>query len=145
MSKKNIALFVFLCCTAFTVRAQDETARLLNIVDGILNSAEEKLAPPSASADTVSVTFQIVNETGFTVKSILICRADDKDWGDNYLSGALLNKQRITINFNQPLDGTVLYNIRMIDEDGDRYSKYNVKLNNRSTIRIGISDFEFDK
>ena len=144
MRKRSFVLLMFLW-VVFTVRAQDETARLLNIVDGILNSAEEKLAPPSSAAETVSVTFQIVNETGFTIKNILICRAGEKDWGSNYLSGTLLNKQRATINFNQPLDGTVLYNIRMIDDDGDRYSKYDVKLNNRSVIRIGISDFEFDK
>ena len=138
MMKPRLVLLLLLG-VACTVSAQDDNGRLLNMVDGILSTAEERLTRnPTGDFPT----FTIINNTGFTIRTIYVCRSGSESWGSNVLNFPLYNGQNVSINMSQPLDGST-FNIRLIDVDGDLYSKYDVALKSRSVIRMGISDFEF--
>ena len=141
VKKKSITLLLLLVFV-FSAGSQEDVGRLLNIVDGILNTAEEKLSSPSGSQDMESLSFIIVNNTGFTIRSIFVCKVNESNWGSNVLFNPLYNGQNVSINL-EVLDSTARYNIRLIDVDGDSYSKYNIALNTRSRVRVGIDDFEF--
>lgn len=145
MRKKNIVLLL-LIGVAFAAKGQESDTRLLNLLDNVLGTTSGAGKTPStAKQNTDSPTFSIINNTGFTIKNIFICQTNTENWGDNILNNPLYNGQSAIVMLNQPLAEVDRYNIRMVDIDGDQYSKYNVRIGEYSTIKMGISDFEFEK
>jgi hypothetical protein len=142
LKRTGIALLLLFGAVCIA-NSQDDAGRLLNLVDGLLNTAEGRLAAPADSPAAESIAFSVVNNTGFTIRNIFVCKSGDDNWGDNMLATPLLHGQRVTLTVNQPSDGTSQFNIRLIDVDGDRYTRLNVNLRARSTVRIGIGDFDF--
>jgi len=117
----------------------------LDVIDGILSTAEEKFAPPPSAADSENFTFVIFNNTGFTVRNIFIYQAGGKNWGANILGNPLYSGQSVTVSLNRPPGAGSLYDIRMVDIDGDSYIKYGQELSEHGKISIGIGDFEWEK
>jgi len=145
LRKSGLALLLFLCL-AFAANAQDDSNRLLNRLDGFLNTAEERLGSPGADTrrenrPSLAPSFSIRNHTGFDAVSIFIRREGETQWGENILTQPLANGQRINVNLDESFDG--LYSIRMIDIDGDFYSKHDIRIQGRSVIRMEIGDFEW--
>ena len=114
--------------------------------DGPNRQDPGKTPSAPANADSEKISFSIQNDTGFTIKNIFVCRVDSSDWGNNVLVNplykqGLYNKHSALITIEKPKDSNTLYNIRLVDKDGDSYAKYNQKLSENITIKVGISDF----
>jgi hypothetical protein len=141
-----IAVFILASRPAFP---QDSGTRILDLLDDVLNAAVEagKDTPPAPRQPAAKrPSFYILNNTGFTVKSIYVCRTDTADWGPDIFTGPYLyNGRSVLVTPDERFDGAENYNIRLVDVDGDFYSKYNVKISDRDTLRISIDDFEFEK
>ncbi|MDR1588277.1 MAG: hypothetical protein LBS57_12540 [Treponema sp.] len=141
-----IVIFILVSLSVFP---QDSNNRILDFLDDVLNAAveagkEAPSAPQQPAANRPS--FYILNNTGFTVKNIYVCPANSENWGANIFTGAYLyNGQSVHVMPDQFPDGTRSYNIRLVDVDGDRYSKYDVEISDHDTVRIGIDDFDFEK
>ena len=144
LKRKGIILLLFLV-VAVTAHPQDEASRLLNRLDSFLSTAEERLATTPTGSVNESPNFFVVNNTGFTIRSIFVSRAENGIWGDNVLPHLLHNGQNASINPGLPLDGTTLYNIRLVDVDGDYFGQFNITLSPRTRVRIGIGDFQWDR
>jgi hypothetical protein len=146
MKNKNV-FFVLLISASFAAFPQDNTTRFLNLLDDVLTAAVEagKTTPASGQAKEQNLSFSLINNTGYTVTNIFICMAGTDNWGNNILAAPLYNNQTIAINLALPLDEAGLYNIRMVDIDGDCYSKYNTKIGAYSSIKIGIGDLDFER
>ena len=146
MRKKSAIAFVLLTGVSLAVLPQDNAARLLNLLDDMLNAAVESgrtSAPAQSTAQIAS--FSLQNNTGFTIKNIYVCRAGDENWGDNILASFLYHGQSTSISLVPPFEETNRYSIRVVDVDGDHYSKYDVKIGDFSVVSMSISDFDFDR
>ena len=115
----------------------------LNMADGIVTTLE---GFPSnlgrEEDDNVIITLPIINDTGYTVKSIFICKDGESDWGENLLP-AILPKGRPIIVTLEVAAGKQLYNIRMIDIEGDKYTRKNIDIKRRNRVTIREEDVEF--
>jgi hypothetical protein len=137
-------LFLFLNA-ALVLYSQEEANRLIELLSNTLNAAAEAgRASPANPSNPENPGFTVLNKTGYTVRNIFVCLADVKEWGANIFSGGrLYNGESARITLNTPLSTANRYNIRLVDEDGDCYSKYNVEITEFAVIVITISDFEF--
>ncbi|MDR2479467.1 MAG: hypothetical protein LBD48_09170 [Treponema sp.] len=143
MKNKRLILLL-LMSAAGAVYAQDETTRLLNLLDNVLNTAAD-IGRASLSADLSNPdnpSFNILNKTGFTVKSISISRADNGSEGVITLNVVLFNGESARVTLNAPLSRVNRYDIRLVDEDGSRYSKSNVEITPSGVIEVRINDFD---
>jgi hypothetical protein len=85
---------------------------------------------------------RIVNKTGYCVYYAYISPVSSGSWGSDRLgSGVLLNGRSITIS-SLPLSATSRYDIRLIDEDNDSYTKRNVSLSPNQNIEFSINDLD---
>jgi flagellin-like hook-associated protein FlgL len=143
MKKRIITLFLFISAAVF-VYSQDETSRLLNLLDNVLNTAAEvgKSVPSPSQTNPENPTFNILNKTGFTVKNIEISQTNSTGQGILTFNGNLYNGQSARVTLKVPLSETNRYNIRLVDVDGARYSKQDVEITEYAVIEIRIGDFE---
>ena len=103
----------------------------------------ERTRRPSISETQGRISFSILNETGFAVRSIFIKKADNNEWGESILPHLLYNRENFTVSLEN-FESDILYDVRVQDIDGDFYTKYNIRLRERSTVRMEISDFEWE-
>lgn len=88
-------------------------------------------------------TVQIVNNTGYTVYNIYISQTASDDWLDDVLGDKILSDgQYFTTRLQYPLDVTNHYDIKLVDEDGDTYTKWDVLITPDSRIEFTISDLD---
>jgi len=144
LHKKSFALLLFLM-VAFAAMSQEDTTRFWNRVDGLLNTAEERLGPSPRNANEESPFFSIVNNTGFVIREVFVRKAGETSWGRNLLVQPLYNGQNISVRLDRSFDQTALYSVRMVDIDGDIYAQYDLAIKERTVIRMGIGDFEWNK
>ena len=142
---KKVFFLLLLVQGVVLVFAQDGASRLLEILDNALNTAADssKTAPAAGQSLSDVPAFNIINNTGFTIKSIFICPVDSEIWETSIFNGSLYNGQSTRINLELPLSKANRYNIRLVDVDGDRYSKYDIDISSPLVIVVSISDFEF--
>jgi hypothetical protein len=89
-----------------------------------------------------SSSVRIVNKTGYTVYYVYLSPVSSESWGSDRLgSNVLQNNQSITIS-SLPLNSGNQYDIRLIDEDNDTYTKRNVRLSANQSIEFSISDLD---
>jgi hypothetical protein len=124
---------------------QDSTGRLLDLLGEALNTAVESAKsspakPPDEASETPS--FYLLNKTGFTVKEAYVTQAQSDDWGPPAFQGYLYNGQTVLITLDTPLKAAEEYNIRLVDIDGDHYSKYNVPITEFGTVEITIGEYD---
>jgi hypothetical protein len=143
------ALTVIFILASLPLFPQDNSSRILDFLDEVLNSAVEAGKEASSAPQPTAPnrpSFYILNNTGFTIKSIYVCQANTEDWGPNIFTGTYLyNGHSVLVTPDQPPGGITSCNIRLVDVDGDRYSKYGVEIVEHSTVRIDIGDFDFEK
>jgi hypothetical protein len=138
--RKRLPVFILITCLVFPVFPDGETNRLLNILDDVLSAAAELGNPiPPPKPDTPG--FYLLNKTGFTVREVYIRPAHAADWGPGVFNGYLYKGQTALIPFEFPPGDEVRYHIRLVDVDGDFYSKYNIEIAEFSTIEMNISDY----
>ena len=142
--KKTGVILLLLICGAGMAYSQDEASRLLNLLDNVLNTASEmgRSTPQALQPNSGNTTVNILNKTGFTVKSIEISRSDSGDQGVVTVNGSLYSGQSARVTLRGPLSEASRYDIRLVDEDGDRYLKHDVEITEFAVIEIRIGDFE---
>ena len=100
----------------------------------------------NSSVSTGSGTYPsitIVNETGYTVRKVLISRPQD-GWGSDWLGSNefLYNANTRSFNLHHTLSDANRYDIRLEDTDGDTYTKMNVLVANNSRIVFVSADID---
>ena len=142
--KKTGIILVLLAGAAGVIYSQDETSRLLNLLDNVLNTAAEvgRSGAPAAPANSETPTFNILNKTGFTLKSIEISRANSDAQGLITFNGSLYNGQSARVTLRVPLSEANRYDIRLVDVDGARYAKHDVEITEYAVIEVLIGDFD---
>ena len=131
MIKRICFLFLFLC-TVFALFSQDAADR-----------RRDRSAIPQPSADADIYSFTINNNTGYSISDVLVSRRADGDTGENAVIDITHRGRRIIIRLNHPLDDNYLYDIILIDRDGDRYAKLGVRLAANDTVTIEMTDMVF--
>ena len=87
--------------------------------------------------------FVIVNETGFTIHYIYVSESDNEDWEEDVLGENILeNEEVFTLRLAKPLSAANRYDIRLVDSDGDSYSKYNVLINDNMFVFFVLEDID---
>jgi hypothetical protein len=144
MRKKACFGFLIMAMSV-QVFPEDSGSRLLNLLEDVLSAAAEsgKSSPPQfphPPSDTPS--FYLLNKTGFVIKEVYVTQAQSDGWGTNVFQGYLYSGQTVLITLRLPLRTADHYNIRLVDVDGDHYSKYNVPITEYGTVEITISEYD---
>lgn len=94
---------------------------------------------PSMNTPSISV----VNNTGYSAFFIYISPSSSTSWGSDHLGeGILMNGNSASFRLPLPLSTTNRYDIRLIDSDGDTYTKMNVLVTASSRIVFTFDDFD---
>ena len=90
---------------------------------------------------------RIVNNTGYDVFYVYISPEENEFWGDDFLGedDVLENGQTVTFRLSQPLTRTKVYDIRLVDEEGDSYIKMGVTITNNARIVFTMDDLADDE
>jgi hypothetical protein len=150
MNRKAIILLTFLsaACFVFPQTSGDQTGRILNMLDNMLDKAEEagrNAAASPANRAAGQFSFYILNDTGFTLKEIFVCPAGSDNWGTSIFSGVLYNGHNTLINLPASPGEKGRYNIKAVDADGDKYVKRDISIAAFEIVRMSINEFEFEK
>jgi hypothetical protein len=82
----------------------------------------------------------ITNQTGFTIFYMYVSPADAKDWEEDVLGNEVLmngDTKRVNLyNYFSPM-----FDIRLVDEDGDTYTFWNVDVSLRDVI-VTLADID---
>jgi hypothetical protein len=97
---------------------------------------------PASSGTGPMIT--IVNNTGYTVYFVYLSPTSDTEWGPDRLARdqILYNGQSVALRLPVPISITNRYDIRLVDLDGDSYTKYNVLVSANSRIVFTFDDFD---
>ena len=145
MLKKNCFILILLCCVLAAISSQEDNIRLLNRIDELLNRAEDRLPPATgstAAASYVGFSFSLQNDIGYEIREIYIRRVDAAHWGTNVLEQPPLHhRRRTTIRLDQSFDPEARYSIRIIDSDKTSWIKFNLAIEEGSTIELKRTGF----
>lgn len=85
----------------------------------------------------------IVNNTGYTVYYVYISQTATEKWEEDVLDEDLLmNDDYVNVRLLYPLDVVNRYDIKLVDEDGDTYTKWNVLITPNARIVFTINDLD---
>jgi hypothetical protein len=86
----------------------------------------------------------IVNNTGYTVFYVYISSTASTNWGSDRLASnqVLRHGQSVSLELPHPINVVNRYDIRLIDLDGDSYTKWNVLVSANSRIVFTFDDFD---
>ena len=85
-------------------------------------------------------SIRLVNKTGYIVHYAYVSPANSNSWGTDRLGANVLNDgQAITIS---SLHLNERYDIRLVDSDGDSYTKNNLQLSANQSVEFTISDLD---
>ena len=112
----------------------------IKTIDNAINATVQIICYTTRAVNIITIT----NKTGYIGYYLYISPSSSNKWGNDYLgSGILRNGHSIDINRNDLLnDINNTYDIQLVDEDKDTYTKRNVKLNNNLNIEFSISDLD---
>lgn len=89
--------------------------------------------------------FTLVNKTGFDIEEVYVSPADDEEWGDDVLGVDILeNGKKVEVEFDGVYEAVLLafgvdkYDLKVIDEDGDEYEYYDLKLEEIMEITLTL-------
>ncbi|MCL2069890.1 MAG: hypothetical protein FWH19_02760 [Treponema sp.] len=87
----------------------------------------------------------IVNHTGYEVWYVYISPSESELWGEDRLADdqILANGEAVTLNLPQPLNVTNYYDIMIVDQDGDSYTKWDVLVAANSGIVFTFEDIDW--
>ena len=87
-------------------------------------------------------TITAVNRTGYPGFYLYISPTSSDTWGPDRLGeGILSNSQSITLQ-NIPASSNNRYDARLVDSDGDSYTKWNVLIMPNETVEFTFDDFD---
>ena len=97
---------------------------------------------PDTATTTGSASITIVNRTGFPVNALNIMPATETSWGQNRLSSnqTINSGQSVSVRLPYPLNQVSRYNIRLVDTDGDIYTKRNVQVTANGRVEFTSRD-----
>jgi hypothetical protein len=88
-------------------------------------------------------SIKIINNTGFTIYYIFVSPASDEEWGEELLGEDFLEKdESFDAVLPLPLNQVSVYDIRLVDEDGDRYYKWGLTVTNNAWIVFTLDDLD---
>jgi hypothetical protein len=89
-------------------------------------------------------SISIVNNTGYTIYYIYVSPASDEEWGEESLGeeAVLERDQSFTAALPFPLNQVNVYDICLVDEDGDRYYKWGLTVTNNARIVFTMDDLD---
>jgi len=95
------------------------------------------------AAGNPSITIE--NNTGYTIYYVYISETTSDSWGQDRLRSdqIISNGQSVSIQLTTPLSRVNKYDIRLLDSDGDEYTKFNVTVSNNSRIVFTKDDLDF--
>lgn len=89
--------------------------------------------------------FTLVNKTGFTIDEIYVSPNGDDEWGEDVMSlDVLANGKSVEISFDEDYEELLLdfdidlYDLKVVDEDGDEYYWTKLKLETINSIEISL-------
>ena len=80
-------------------------------------------------------TIKIVNNTGYTIYHLYVSPATSSSWGDDLLGFFGIIEDGEEYDTEIPADAT-LYDIRLVDSDGDSYTQWDVDVSRSSTVQL---------
>jgi hypothetical protein len=87
----------------------------------------------------------IVNDTGYDFYYLFVSSSKDEDWGDDLLGmDILLYGESFEVTLPHPLTAENLYDIMVIDEDDDSFTKFEVDVSANNRIVFTIEDLDDD-
>jgi len=106
------------------------------IVFSMFNFAECATADAATLSTSGNPSVTIVNNTGFTIYYVAISETTSDLWGQNKLGSdeMISNGQSVSLRLPNPINRVNNYDIRLLDSDGDEYTKYNLIIGNNSRI-----------
>lgn len=143
--KRTALTLALLAGVSMLVCAQQDSNPLFNLLDNMLNAAAEvgRASPSTGISNPETPTFTVHNKTGFTIKSIFVSQSGTDAWGTDIFNSRLYNGQSARVTLTVPLSVISLYNIRLVDIDGDHYSKYDVEIQEYANIEVSVRDFDY--
>ena len=101
------------------------------------------LSSMSAQSTSNNPSVTIVNNTGYTVYRVYISPVASDSWGDDRLASnqTLSNGQSVSLRLPHPTNVVNRYDIKLVDKDGDSYTKTNVLVSSNSRIEFTFGDF----
>lgn len=106
-----------------------------SVTDGNSTVRVVRRPPPVTST-------RITNNTGYMVYYVYLSPAGSGNWGiDRLGSDVLQNGNTLTVNRVPPSPDN-LYDILLVDSDGDPYTRRNVRLSQNQTLRFTFDDFD---
>jgi len=87
----------------------------------------------------------LVNNTGYTVWYVYISQTASDSWGNDWLASneILRSGSAVTFTLPYPLNVVNRYDIKIVDSDGDSYTKWDVRVNANSRIVFTFDDFDY--
>lgn len=90
-------------------------------------------------------TISIVNSTGYTLEYIYVSQTASDNWLEDVLGDKVLpDDESVTIKLPYSLDVTNRYDIRLVDVDGDTYTRWDVLVKADSRIEFTLADLDED-
>jgi len=106
------------------------------------SSSSSSTSTPTPVQSLPSIT--IVNNTGYTIWYIYLSSTASSSWGNDMLgSSVLMNGNSYTVNLPYALNAVNRYDIKVVDSDGDSYTKWNVTVAANSRIVFTMADFDY--
>ena len=85
----------------------------------------------------------VVNNTGYHGYYLYVSATANDYWGDDWLgSGTLPTGYEITINLPFPINVVNRYDFRLVDSDGDSYTKMNVQVQSNGRVVFVFNDID---
>ena len=104
------------------------------------NATVQVLCYYTSAQNRISVT--VVNRTGYTGWYLYVSPASNESWGSDRLGTDILaSGSSVTIR-NVPAISNNRYDIRLVDSDGDSYTKWNVSISDNSSIVFTFDDYD---
>jgi len=99
----------------------------------------------AAKTENIGPPVTIVNNTGYLILYVYISPTSSNRWGSDRLASnqVLPNRQSVTLRLPYMLNDTDRYDIMLEDEDGDSYTKFDVKVKANQQIVFTFNDIDY--
>jgi len=100
---------------------------------------------PQSPQSTELPVITVVNRTGYTCFYLYLSPVTNDNWEEDVLGDEILESgQSVGVRLEFPLSRENRYDFKMVDLDGDSYTKWNVLLSENAVIVFTFDDFDTD-
>ena len=143
MIKKIILSLLMTAVAAIMASAQQSTNQLFDMFSDAINAASAAENNMNREQTADDMFFEITNNTGYRVKNVFVSKTGEQGWGKDFLSGRiLLAGESFVINLVDYDAAKPQYNIRLIDVDGDSYTRLSQRIRKGNKVRIEASHLD---